>query len=67
MKNHIARLCNSDKFKDKLFVFLSIYLDETNLIWFDFLVDACEELKTFVTEKEAEGAINCNDIVREAR
>ncbi len=32
-----------------------------------FLVDACQELKTFVAEKEAEGAINCNDIVREAR
>lgn len=31
------------------------------------IVDACEELKTFVAEKEAEGPINCNDIVREAR
>lgn len=30
-------------------------------------MDACQELKTFVAEKEAEGAINCNDIVREAR
>lgn len=31
------------------------------------IATAAEELRAFVAEKESEGAINCNDIVREVR